>query len=91
MPTIKRTYTAFFEEAEEGGFVVFVPALPGCNSEGDTYPEAVFNICQAIQAWVDSACAHEGGLPEDHVDDLDAPRIEMTGITYRADIPVPCA
>ena len=30
-------YDAIFEEAEEGGFTVSVPSLPGCISEGDTF------------------------------------------------------
>ena len=34
-------YTAVFEPAEEGGYVVTVPALPGCATEGDTFEEAV--------------------------------------------------
>ena len=30
------TYTALFETAEEGGYTVTVPALPGVVTEGDT-------------------------------------------------------
>ena len=29
-------YTMIFEPAEEGGYIVHVPALPGCFTEGDT-------------------------------------------------------
>ncbi|MFX6242249.1 type II toxin-antitoxin system HicB family antitoxin, partial [Acinetobacter baumannii] len=28
------------EKSEEGGYTVYVPALPGCISEGDTLEEA---------------------------------------------------
>jgi hypothetical protein len=33
-------YTVIFEPAEEGGYVVTVPALPGLHTEGDTFEEA---------------------------------------------------
>jgi len=36
------------EPSEEGGYTVFVPALPGCISEGDTREEAIENIREAI-------------------------------------------
>lgn len=33
-------YTAFLEPAEEGGFVVTCPALPGMVTEGDSFEDA---------------------------------------------------
>ena len=33
-------YTAVFEPAEEGGYVVYIPALPGCVTQGETFEEA---------------------------------------------------
>jgi predicted RNase H-like HicB family nuclease len=33
-----------FEPAEEDGFTVYVPLLPGCVSEGNTLEEAKANI-----------------------------------------------
>jgi predicted RNase H-like HicB family nuclease len=41
------------EEQEEGGYTVFVPALPGCISEGDTLEEAIKNIKEAIMLYLD--------------------------------------
>ncbi|MCY0885080.1 MAG: type II toxin-antitoxin system HicB family antitoxin [Firmicutes bacterium] len=38
------------EDREAGGFVVTVPALPGCITEGDTVEEALANAVEAIQA-----------------------------------------
>lgn len=36
------------EPQEEGGYTVFVPALPGCISQGETQEEALDNITEAI-------------------------------------------
>ena len=33
-------YTVIFEPAKEGGYVVSVPALPGCVSQGETFEQA---------------------------------------------------
>jgi predicted RNase H-like HicB family nuclease len=45
-------FTVVLEEADEGGYTVTVPALPGCISEGDTYEEAVDNIKDAVQLYL---------------------------------------
>ena len=42
------------EEQEEGGYTVYVPALSGCISEGDTLEEAVKNIKEAIELYLDT-------------------------------------
>ncbi|MFQ6074678.1 MAG: type II toxin-antitoxin system HicB family antitoxin [Candidatus Bathyarchaeia archaeon] len=42
------------EPAEEGGYTVFVPSLPGCISEGDTREEALENIREAIELYLES-------------------------------------
>ncbi|OGM59700.1 antitoxin HicB [Candidatus Woesebacteria bacterium RIFCSPLOWO2_01_FULL_39_10] len=41
-------YTVIFEPAEEGGYTVNVPAIPGCRTQGDTFEEAVANVKDAI-------------------------------------------
>lgn len=45
-------YTAFFEKAEEGGYTVYVPSLPGCVSEGNTFEEAQKMIRDAIKGYL---------------------------------------
>lgn len=45
-------YTAIFEPAEEGGYVVSVPALSGCTTQGETFEEAVYMIKDAIQLYL---------------------------------------
>jgi predicted RNase H-like HicB family nuclease len=40
---------AVLEPIDDGGFTVYVPALPGCISEGDSFEEAMENIHEAIE------------------------------------------
>jgi predicted RNase H-like HicB family nuclease len=41
------------EPSDEGGFTVSVPSLPGCISEGDTMEEAMLNIREAIDLYLE--------------------------------------
>lgn len=41
------------EPSEEGGYTVCVPSLPGCISEGDTIEEALINIQEAIELYLE--------------------------------------
>ena len=41
------------EPSEEGGFTVIVPSLPGCISEGDSREEAIENIREAIELYLE--------------------------------------
>ena len=41
------------EPSDEGGFTVYVPSLPGCISEGDTEEEALKNIKEAIELYLE--------------------------------------
>jgi predicted RNase H-like HicB family nuclease len=41
------------EPSQEGGHTVFVPALRGCISEGDSREEALQNIREAIELYLD--------------------------------------
>ena len=40
-------------DTDEGGFTVYVPSLPGCISEGDTEEEAINNIQEAIELYLE--------------------------------------
>ena len=46
-------YTAVFQEEKKGGYSVWVPALPGCASQGETFDEALANIREAIELYLD--------------------------------------
>ncbi len=41
------------ESSPDGGFTALVPALPGCISEGDTREEALHNIREAIELYLE--------------------------------------
>lgn len=41
------------ETSDEGGYTVFVPSLPGCISEGDTVKQALKNIEEAIELYLE--------------------------------------
>jgi len=41
------------EASDEGGYTVYVPSLPGCISEGETVEEALRNIQEAIELYLE--------------------------------------
>jgi len=43
------------EPSDDGGYTVLVPALPGCISEGQTKDEALRNIREAIDLYLEPA------------------------------------
>jgi predicted RNase H-like HicB family nuclease len=49
------------EKEEDGGFVASVPALPGCVSQGDTRAEAMENVREAVEVYLDDC--RESGEP----------------------------
>lgn len=51
-------YTVVVHSAEEGGYWVDVPSLPGCFSQGETIDEAMNNAREAIEV-------HIQGLKDD--------------------------
>jgi predicted RNase H-like HicB family nuclease len=46
--------TIILETQEEGGYTVYVPSLPGCISQGNTREEAITNIKEAIELYLES-------------------------------------
>ena len=47
------TWNVVFEREDDGGYSVYVPALTGCFSQGDTFEEAIENIKEAISLYID--------------------------------------
>ena len=50
---------------EDGYWVVQVPSLPGCISQGKTKAEALENVKEAIALWIEDAQEHGESIPED--------------------------
>jgi len=46
-------YNAIFQEEINGGYSVWVPDLPGCASQGETFEEALGNIKEAIDLYLE--------------------------------------
>lgn len=61
----QRLYTVLFEPAEEGGYVVTCPALPGLVTEGDTLDEAREMVRDAIRGYLESLQKDGEPLPDD--------------------------
>lgn len=61
MATREYRYTVLFEPAEEGGYTVTCPALPGLVTEGDTFDEARQMAEDAIRGYIEAL--RKDGLP----------------------------
>ncbi len=59
-----------FEPSDEGGYTATVPALPGCISEGDSRKEALENIKEAIELYLDP-------VEDDHTFSQNAEELEI--------------
>lgn len=60
-------YKAVLEPQQEGGYTIYVPALPGCVSQGETAEEAMANIKEAIEIYLESL--KERGIPLPQVEE----------------------
>jgi predicted RNase H-like HicB family nuclease len=56
-------YRVIIEPDEDGVYVVEVPSLPGCISQGRTRAEAINNIKEAITVYLESLDAHGDPVP----------------------------
>jgi predicted RNase H-like HicB family nuclease len=52
-------FTVVLEQEPDEGYVASVPALPGCVSQGDTREEALRNIREAIELYLED-CRESG-------------------------------
>lgn len=41
------------EPSHEGGYTIYVPALPGCISEGETVEDALANVREAVELYLE--------------------------------------
>jgi predicted RNase H-like HicB family nuclease len=59
------SYSVYYEQASEGGYVAFVPALPGCHTQGETLEDTERNVKEAIALYLESLVAHGEAIPEE--------------------------
>lgn len=69
MPSMKQEKTYSFSvvltPAEEGGFTVTVPSLPGCFTEGDTFEDAMAHAKEAIGLTIEELAARGEEIPQE--------------------------
>jgi predicted RNase H-like HicB family nuclease len=58
------SYSVFYEQAPEGGYVAFVPALPGCHTQGEALEETERNVKEAIALYLESLTVHGEAITE---------------------------
>ncbi len=56
-------YRVIIQQDEDGMYVAEVPTLPGCMSQGATRVEALANIREAIEAYLESLKDHDEPIP----------------------------
>ncbi|HZR18415.1 MAG TPA: type II toxin-antitoxin system HicB family antitoxin [Verrucomicrobiae bacterium] len=61
------TYTVHIEPAEEGGFVASFPALPGCQTQGETFEEVIAMAKDALIGFLETLRRHGEPIPEEHL------------------------
>lgn len=58
-------YTVILQRERDGGYVASVPALPGCVSQGDTREEALRNIEEAAELYIEDVLAAGDPVPRE--------------------------
>ncbi len=61
-------YTAFLEAGDDGWLTVRCPALPGCVSQGRTRDDALKNIREAIELYVESVREDDEAVPREDIE-----------------------
>lgn len=57
-----------YPDLEDGGWIAEVPSLPGCLSQGESKEEAIANVRDAIDTWIDGMQAAGQSIPDDSFD-----------------------
>ena len=58
-------YSVIVHQAEEGGFWVEVPALPGCYSQGESVEDTLINVREAIALYLETLKDEGQDVPRD--------------------------
>jgi predicted RNase H-like HicB family nuclease len=56
-------YRILIEQDEDGVFIAEVPSLPGCVSQGSSRSEAIKNVKEAIEGYIESLKKHNEPVP----------------------------
>jgi predicted RNase H-like HicB family nuclease len=80
METKSLTYSLTIERHDDG-FLAFFPALPGCNTWGITFQDAVKNAEEALTVYLDTLTEHGDPIPEE----LNQQRTSL-GVTVRSSV-----
>jgi predicted RNase H-like HicB family nuclease len=70
MDAVKLSRQVMIEADESGGYVVSCPSLPGCYSQGETIDEALANIREAIELYIEVLEEDGKPIPADSLDRL---------------------
>ena len=60
-------YTVILEKQATGRYHASCPALRGCHSERETEAEAMQNILEGIEVYLESLVAHEEPIPRETI------------------------
>lgn len=62
-------YTVILEQEKEsdGGYHAFCPILKGCHSQGDSFEEAIENITEAIELYIESLKADDRPILKEYL------------------------
>ncbi|MDX2239207.1 MAG: type II toxin-antitoxin system HicB family antitoxin [Leptolyngbyaceae cyanobacterium bins.302] len=63
-----QTRKVLLHQDEDGWFIVEVPSLPGCVSQGKTRDEALQNIKEAIALHIEVLIERGQSIPEDNIE-----------------------
>ena len=62
---MNQTYRIHLRKEQEGGYTVFVPALPGCITYGETVDEAIDMAKEAIELYIEELQDRGESVPDD--------------------------
>ncbi len=80
--TKEYTYTAVFQPAEEGGYVVTFPALRGCITQGDTLEDARAMAADALTGYLEGLRKLDRPIPTEE-QTLGEPLAEPVRVTLK--------
>jgi len=58
------------EPSDEGGYTAYVPSLPGCISEGESKDEALHNIREAVELYLEPVEDDAGYGPDSEITEV---------------------